>query len=58
VGVVTGSVLSPKSVRLTVAIPEFEPFTMTGNADADINRVTGTVSGSGFVGEQVVLTRR
>jgi PKD domain-containing protein/PEGA domain-containing protein len=57
-GVVTGSVSSQKSVRLTVTIPEFEPFTMTGNADASIDRVTGTVTGSGFVGEQVVLTRR
>jgi hypothetical protein len=51
-------VSAPKAVRATVSIPGFEAFTITGTADANIDRITGTVTGSGFTGEQVVLTRR
>jgi hypothetical protein len=57
-GSISGSVSAPKAVRATVSVPGFEAFTMTGTADASIDRVTGTVTGSGFTGEQVVLTRR
>jgi hypothetical protein len=57
-GSISGSVSAPKAVRATVSVPGFEPFTMTGTADANIDRITGTVTGSGFTGEQVVLTRR
>jgi len=57
-GSVSGTVSAQKSVRATVSFPGFEPFTIAGTADADINRVTGTATGSGFTGEQVVLTRR
>lgn len=57
-GTVSGTVSAPKSVQVTVNIPGFQPFTMTGTADANIDRITGTATGSGFTGEQVVLTRR
>ena len=57
-GTIVGSVSSQKSVRLTVQLPGFAPATIAGNADADINRITGNITGSGFTGESVVLIRR
>lgn len=57
-GTIVGSVSSQKNVRLTVQLPGFQPATISGTADADINRITGSITDSGFSGEPVVLIRR
>jgi hypothetical protein len=47
-GSVSGSVSSPNNVRLTVTVPDFEPFTFTGTTSGDVNSLSGVVTGSGF----------
>lgn len=42
-GALTGSVSAPLRVNMTHTIPEFIPGTWSGNLDADLNRITGTV---------------
>jgi hypothetical protein len=56
-GTVSGNVSGPSNVRLTVTIPEFEPFTMNGTASSDINSVSGVATGSGF-NDPFTLTRQ
>jgi PKD repeat protein len=41
----SGSVTGPTSVRITVNQPPFNPFTFTGTASADLNTLTGPVTG-------------
>jgi hypothetical protein len=57
-GTVSGAVSAPLVVRFTVTIPGFTPFTFNGNADTEVNRLTGSVTGSGFTGESWTMTRR
>jgi PKD repeat protein len=57
-GTVTGSVASPLNVTFSVRTPCCVPFTFTGTADADVNRLTGNVNGSGFTGQSWTLTRQ
>jgi hypothetical protein len=55
---VSGSVSGPLAVTFSAAQPGFQPFTFNGTADADVNRLTGTVTGSGFTGQSWTLTRQ
>ncbi len=47
-GSVTGSVSNTGQVTMTVTVPGFQPFTLTGQADAAGNSISGQVNGSGF----------
>ena len=56
-GNVSGSVSGPNNVRLTITVPGFNPFTLTGTASGDINTVSGMATGSGF-NDPFTLTRQ
>lgn len=55
---VSGSVRAPLGLTVTISNPDFLPFTYTANVDAAINTMTGSLQGSGFTGETMVLTRQ
>jgi hypothetical protein len=57
-GAVSGSVSDQRSVTFRVTIPGVQPFTFTGNANPDINQITGVANGSGFVNDTWTLTRQ
>jgi hypothetical protein len=57
-GAVNGTVSDQRSVSFRVAIPGFQPFNFTGNANPDINQITGVANGSGFVNDTWTLTRQ
>ncbi len=44
-GTVSGSVSAPLNVRITVSQAPYLPFTLSGTASADVNSVSGTVTG-------------
>jgi hypothetical protein len=46
--VTSGRVSSPNNVRITVTVPDFEPFTFSGTTSSDVNSLSGDVTGSGF----------
>jgi hypothetical protein len=56
-GTVSGSVSNTGQVTLTVTVPGFQPFTLTGQADAAGNTISGQVNGSGFQNEAFTLRR-
>jgi PKD repeat protein len=57
-GTISGTVSAALNVRFNCTIPGFQPFTFNGSADAEVNRLTGTVTGSGFNGNPWTLNRR
>ena len=57
-GTVSGAVSSPLAVTFSADLPCCIPFQFTGTADSDVNRLTGTVTGSGFTGQSWTLTRQ
>jgi hypothetical protein len=56
-GSIAGTVSAPSTVRMTVSIPGFQPFTMTGQVSSNLNTITGTLQGSGFTGERFTMSR-
>jgi hypothetical protein len=52
-----GSVASPNTVRFQVNPACCVPFTFAGTASGDLNTISGTVNGSGFVNAPWTLTR-
>lgn len=56
-GSISGTVSAPNNVRFTVTIPGFQPFTLRGTIDDDLNGIAGTITGSGFTGERFTMTR-
>ena len=57
-GTVTGSVNSPLNVAFSVKTPCCAAFQFSGTSDAEVNRLTGVVNGSGFTGQSWTLTRQ
>jgi hypothetical protein len=56
-GTVSGSVGNTGQVTLTVTVPGFQPFTLSGQADAAGNTISGQVNGSGFQNASFTLRR-
>lgn len=56
--ITAGSVSDPRTVRFQVNPSCCDPFTFSGTAGADLNSITGTVNGSGFVNDGWTLTRQ
>jgi hypothetical protein len=58
-GVISGFVAnSSPLIRLTILQTGFNPFTFTGNPNAEITVVTGMLNGSGFINEPFSMTRQ
>lgn len=60
VGTISATQLRTTTPRITftVNIPNFSPFTFTGDPSADANTLNGVVNGSGFVNDPWVLRRQ
>jgi hypothetical protein len=56
-GSVSGSLGSRGEVTLTVTVPGFQSFTLTGQADDAGNTIAGQVNGSGFQNAPFTLKR-
>jgi hypothetical protein len=56
-GSVSGSVSNKGAVTMTVTVPGFQSFTLTGQADDAGNTISGQVNGSGFQNEPFTLNR-
>ena len=56
-GTVSGSVSNTGLVTLTVTVPNFQPFTLNGQADDAGNTISGQVNGSGFQNTPFTLRR-
>lgn len=62
-GTISGSVNSstfacPCSVTFTVTVPRMNPFTFTGQVNATVDTMTGTVVGSGYTGQSWTMIRK
>ena len=58
-GVISGFVAtSSPLIRFTIQQTGFNPFTFTGNPNADITMVTGVLNGSGFFNEPFSIARQ
>jgi hypothetical protein len=56
-GSVSGSVSNKGVVTMTVTVPNFQPFTLTGQADDAGNSISGQVNGSGFQNTPFTVNR-
>jgi len=56
-GAVSGSVSNTGQVTLTVTVPGFQSFTLSGQADDTGNTISGQVNGSGFQNVAFTLKR-
>ncbi len=56
-GPVSGTLSEPRRVQFTVRQANFQPFTMSGTVNNDLNRITGNTTGSGFTGQSFSMTR-
>ncbi len=56
-GAVAGSLSNTGQVTLTVTVPGFQSFTLTGQADDAGNTISGQVNGSGFQNDPFTLRR-
>ena len=56
-GSVSGSVSNKGAVTMTVTVPNFQPFTLTGQADDAGNSISGQVNGSGFQNTPFTVNR-
>jgi PKD repeat protein len=57
-GSVSGSIDTAGVVTLTVSISGFAPFTFRGNPSADVNTLSGVITGSGFESNTWVMVRQ
>jgi len=56
-GSVSGSVSNTGAVTMTVTVPGFQSFTLSGQADDAGNAISGQVNGSGFQNNAFTLNR-
>jgi hypothetical protein len=56
-GTISGSVSNTGQVTMTVTVPGYQPFTLTGQADDAGNTISGQVNGSGFQNAPFTLKR-
>ena len=56
-GSVSGSVSNKGAVTMTVTVPGFQSFTLTGQADDAGNTISGQVNGSGFQNAPFTVSR-
>jgi hypothetical protein len=56
-GQIEGTIQSNRSVTITFSAPGYTPFRFTGEISNAVDRMTGSVTGSGFTGQRVEFVR-
>ena len=53
-----GQIKADGSMTMRIKIGAFTDFTITGTMDSTGRRISGSVAGSGFTGQPIVLTKQ